>query len=101
MWGYGYKVASNATTAISKAKAMLDDGRVKASEQAIAYSYIGQCYALKAMAFYYMVNYFALPYSAANASKPGIVIFDMDVPTEDQKVSRSTVRRLMTESSKI
>lgn len=92
MWGYGYKVASNATMAISKAKAMLDDGRVKASEQATAYSYIGQCYALKAMAFYYMVNYFALPYSAANASKPGIVIFDMEVPTEDQKVSRSTLQ---------
>lgn len=90
-WGYGYKVAANATTAISKAKAMLANGTIKESEKTTAYSYIGQCYALKAMAFYYLVNYFGLPYSAANASTPGIVVYDMDVPADNQHVARATV----------
>lgn len=90
-WGYGYKVAANATTAISKAKAMLANGTIKESEKTTAYSYIGQCYALKAMAFYYLVNYFGLPYSSANASTPGIVVYDMDVPADNQHVARATV----------
>jgi tetratricopeptide (TPR) repeat protein len=91
LWGYGYKIAANATTAINKCKEMMADGTVTESEYNTAYSYMAQCYALKAMAFYYMVNYFGLPYSSTNASTDGIVIYDTDVPSETDQVSRSTV----------
>jgi tetratricopeptide (TPR) repeat protein len=91
LWGYGYMMAANATTAINKCKEMMADGTVKESEYTTAYSYMAQCYAIKAMSFYYLVNYFGLPYSSANASSAGIVIYDTDVPSENEQVSRSTV----------
>lgn len=91
MWAYGYYAAANATNAIKNAKQMIADGKITQSEQGDAFNYIGQCYAIKAMTFYNLVNYFGLPYSSANASTPGIVIYDMDVPAEKAKVARSTV----------
>lgn len=93
IWTYGYRVANGAATTISNAKKLMANGDISDDDYGTAYSYIGQCYAMKALAFYYLVNYFALPYSSANASTPGIVTYDLDVPQPKAQVKRGTVQQ--------
>ena len=92
LWECGYKIITNATRTINGANQLMEAGAITESELPEAYAYIGQCYALKALAAYYLVNYFALPYSSANASTPGILLVDEEVPSADQQVSRATVQ---------
>lgn len=92
MWNYGYKTITLATTTINNAESMIASGAIRESEQPEAYNYIAQCYALKAISNWYLVNYFALPYSSANASTPGIIVIDRDVTEPFQQVSRGTVQ---------
>ncbi|HIZ69557.1 MAG TPA: RagB/SusD family nutrient uptake outer membrane protein [Candidatus Prevotella avicola] len=93
VWNAGYKIITNATRTINGANHLIESGAIVESEHPEAYAYIGQCYALKALAAYYLVNYYALPYSSANASTPGILLVDEEVPSADQQVSRATVQQ--------
>lgn len=97
MWNYGYKVITEATSTINAADSLISAGTIGESEQATAYNYEGQLYGLKALAAWYLVNYFGLPYSSANASTPGIVVIDKTIPAAFQKVSRSTVQDTYTQ----
>jgi hypothetical protein len=89
MWSYGYKVINGCTELIKAGKGLLAtvDDAGKASIQAS----IAQAYALKSLANLALVNIFGLPYSTANAGKPGIVIVDTEPIASFATVSRSSV----------
>lgn len=91
VWEYGYKAISASAKAITTTEGLIASGAIVEDDQPVAYNYIAQYYALKALAEYYLVNYFALPYSEANKSKLGIIVLDKDVPQPFDKVSRGTL----------
>nr|WP_308571319.1 RagB/SusD family nutrient uptake outer membrane protein [uncultured Prevotella sp.] len=91
IWDDGYKVVTLSTRAINGAKQLEKDGKISKSEQPEASMYIGECYALKALANYYLVNLYGLPYSDANKSKPGIIVIDTAASVPLQQVKRGTV----------
>lgn len=94
VWLRGYQVIDACTNTINGAKELIANGTITASNQPEAYGYLGQCYGLKALANYYLVNYFALPYSAANKTAPGIILIK-DKPTEAfAAVTRATVEEV-------
>ena len=93
MWNYGYKAISQSTEAINSANSLIASGAISEEEKPTAYLYEGQLYTMKALANWYLVNYFALPYSAANASTPGIIVIDKDVPKPFAHVERGTVQQ--------
>lgn len=97
MWEGGYKIITGATESINYADKMIADGTITESNQGTAYYYIGQCYALKALAQYYLVNYFGLPYSDANKSSLGIIVIDKEIPEALSSVKRSTVEESYTQ----
>lgn len=91
IWNEGYKVITNGTRTINGANKLINNGSITESEQPTAYSYIGQCYALKALANYYLVNLYGLPYSDANKSKLGIIVLDTTTTEAFANVKRGTV----------
>lgn len=94
MWQYGYQVVDRATRTINGAKALEAD--LPDADKEDIDSYVGQCYALRALANYYLVNLFSLPYSAGT-NNPGIVLVT-DRPIEAfETVSRSTVGETYTQ----
>lgn len=97
IWNYGYKVIGSSATTINEAEKLMKNGSILEGDYPEAYNYIGQCYALKALAEYYLVNLYGLPYSSANASTPGIVVIDKDVPEAMQNVERGTVEQTYTQ----
>lgn len=100
MWNVGYKIIVSATETINAAQELLDNGTIAESEQPTLYSYIGQLYALKALANYYLVNLYALPYSDANKSQLGIIVIDTEVPEAFASVSRSTIEETYAQITK-
>lgn len=97
MWDAGNKIITNSVRTINGAKDLMEKGAIVESEYPEAYAYMGQCYAMKALAEYYMVNYFGLPYSDANKSSLGIIVIDDKVPSHEDKVSRGTVEETYTQ----
>lgn len=91
IWNNGYKIIAGSTEAINAANEMIANGTILESEQATVQNYLGQFYALKALANYYLVNLYALPYSESNKSQPGIIIIDTEVPEAFATVSRGTI----------
>lgn len=91
IWNVGYKIIAGSTEAINAANEMIANGAILESEQPTAYNYLGQFYALKALANYYLVNLYALPYSESNKSQLGIIIIDTDVPKAFETLSRGSV----------
>lgn len=91
IWLDGYKIVTGATTVINSANAMIEGNAISESSLPTAYNYLGQAYALKALANYYLVNLFALPYSQENLSKPGIVVIDKENTKAFAQVSRSSI----------
>lgn len=93
IWDYGFKVIDRATRTIQGAdKVIANAEKLHLSEKEIAYIdlYAGQCHALRALANYYLVNLFALPY-AAGRDNLGLPLVK-DKPIEAfQKIERSTV----------
>lgn len=93
VWAYGFQVVDRTTRAIQGGKALLADGTVKTDDdKATLNSYMGQCYALKALANYYLVNLFALPYSATNASTLGLPLVKDEPIAVLKDVKRATVQ---------
>lgn len=100
VWNTGYKIITSTTEVINNAESMLASGKIGENEQAEAYNYIGQAYALKALAAYYLVNIYALPYSDANKTQPGIVVIDKDIPAALSSVARGTIDETYTQIKK-
>lgn len=87
-WQYGYQVIDRTTRTIIGAKNM--ESTLSEADKATADNYIGQCYALRALANYYLVNLYSLPYSAGT-DNPGIVLV-VDKPIEAfETITRNTV----------
>lgn len=97
IWNVGYKIITGSTEAINAANKMLEDGTIVESEHTTAYNYIAQFYALKALANYYLVNLYALPYSESNKSQLGIIIIDKEIPAAFANVSRGTIEDTYTQ----
>ena len=97
IWNVGYKIITGSTEAINAANKMLEDGTIVESDHTTTYNYIAQFYALKALANYYLVNLYALPYSESNKSQLGIIIIDKEIPTAFAKVSRGTIEDTYTQ----
>ena len=91
VWNYGYKVVTSTTNCINGANALIESGKVLESEMPELNNYLGQCYALKALANYYLVNIYALPYSDENKDKPGIVVIKDNPTVPFSQIKRSTV----------
>lgn len=91
VWGDGYKIVSGATTTINHAHELMEQGAILESESEDAYDAIAQCYSLKALAAYYLVNLYALPYSEANKDQLGIIVIDTVVPEALEPVHRGTI----------
>ena len=100
MWNYGYKIITGATTTINHAESMLESGSINPVDKEEAYNYIAQCHALKALANYYLVNYFALPYSDANKSKLGVIVIDREVVEIFTDVKRGTLEETYAQITK-
>lgn len=95
MWNYGFKVIDRTTRTIKGAKQLIAAGSISDLKQANAY--LGQCYALKALANYYLVNLFALPYSDANKTSLGLPLVKDEPVDALTKVARSTVDETYTQ----
>lgn len=99
IWWYGFQVIDRATRTIAGAKEILTDAaslHLSDAEVAEVKLYMAQCYALKALANYYLVNLFAYPYSAGtdNLGLPLI----KDEPIEAfEKIDRATVGETYTQ----
>lgn len=91
IWDYGFKVINSCTRTINGAKAVMAAKSLSNSETAEINSYMGQCYALKALANYYLVNLFALPYSDANKSGLGLPLVKDEPIVAFATIKRSTV----------
>lgn len=87
IWQYGYQVIDRAARIIANAEQI---SKLPASEQPKVNEVVAEAYAARALAMSYMVQIWGLPYSEANAGKPGIVNVTTPVG-EGEKVSRATV----------
>ena len=93
IWNYGFKIIDRCTRTIKGGKEILAKAEelfLSEDDIADALSYISQCYAMKALANYYLVNLFAYPYQAGtdNLGLPLV----KDEPIEAfAKINRSTV----------
>ena len=98
IWWYGYQVIDRATRTIAGAKAVLADESLHLSDAEVAEVklYMAQCYALKALANYYLVNLFAYPYSAG-IDNLGLVLVKDEPIKEFEKVDRATVGETYTQ----
>lgn len=86
-WHYGYSVIDQATRTINGGLALTD---LSDDDQATLNLYLGESYGLRALANWYLVNLFALPYQKGTDNL-GLVIVE-DEPVEAfQQVTRSTV----------
>lgn len=93
MWAYGFKVIDAATRTIAGGKKVLADADklfLDPSDVANVNLYIAQCYALKALANYYLVNLFALPYQQG-ANNLGLPLVKDEPVAEFTKIDRATV----------
>lgn len=93
IWSAGFKVIDRTTRTIQGGKEVLANAdRLHLNEENIGETklYIGQCYALKALAYYYLVNYFAYPYHAGTSNK-GLPLVKDEPIKEFEKVDRATV----------
>lgn len=98
IWQYGFQVIDRCTRTIAGAQKVLADEslHLTAADEAEVNLYVAQCYALKALANYYLVNLFAYPYSAGtdNLGLPLV----KDEPIEAfETIERATVGETYTQ----
>lgn len=91
IWDYGYKVIDRATRAINGAEKIMENGVSEDDGYAI-YSYMSQCYALRALSTFTLTNIFGLPYKAGQKnSQLGIIRVEEKPWTITDEVHRSSV----------
>ena len=98
IWQYGFQVIDRCTRTIAGAQKVLADEslHLTAADEAEVNLYVAQCYAMKALANYYLVNLFAYPYSAGtdNLGLPLV----KDEPIEAfETIDRATVGETYTQ----
>jgi hypothetical protein len=92
-WYYGFKVIDRCTRTIAGAKKVMANKEalhLTDEDEANLASYMGQCYALKALANYYLVNLFAYPYKSGTENLGLPLVKDEPIPPFT-KVDRATV----------
>lgn len=93
IWNYGYKVIDRCTRTIKGGKEVIKNAEslfLSDSEIADVESYIAQCYAMKALAYHYLVNLFALPYQG-NENSLGLPLVKDEPIAEFTDIERATV----------
>lgn len=90
IWDMGYKTIDRSARLISNAKELLES-ELPENDKAVIRAAIAQAYGLKALSHFALVNIFGLPYSAENASTPGIVVVGDEPIVAFQEVSRGSV----------
>lgn len=92
IWTYAYKVIDQSTRGINGALALLASENLPDGDDVKLESALSQFYALRALAYFDLVNLFGLPYKAGGGnSQLGVVLVDKEPIEEFQEVSRSTV----------
>jgi starch-binding outer membrane protein, SusD/RagB family len=91
IWAYGYKVIDRAVRTINGANALMAaDPEMGVADKMTLYGYISQCYAMRALAYFTLAQYFCYPY-AAGADCKGLPLVK-DQPVEAfTKVSRASL----------
>ena len=91
IWNYGYKIIDRTVRTINGAEKVLE-GNVNEEDEYAIYSYLSQCYALRALATFTLTNIFGLPYQQGQANSQLGVVLVTDRPlTIEEKVHRSSV----------
>lgn len=93
MWNYGYKVIDRCTRTIKGGKEVIANAEalfLTNDEIAEVKVYIAQCYAMKALAYHYLVNLFALPYQG-NENSLGLPLVKDEPIAEFVNIERATV----------
>lgn len=94
VWATGYNVIAESVNAIKAARQLYAQGAILASQAEDYHSTLAQFYALKTLANYYLVGYYALPYSESNRQKPGIIVIT-DAPSAPfAPVGRGTIEQV-------
>jgi tetratricopeptide (TPR) repeat protein len=92
VWTYAYKVIDQSTRGINGALELLASENLPDGDDVKLKTAISQFYALRALAYFDLVNLFGLPYKVGGGnSQLGIVLVDKEPIEEFQQVSRSTV----------
>ena len=97
IWAEGYSIIDNASRIIKAGEAMLES--TPDSEKPVLMVYIAEAHSLRALAYLYMTNIFALPYKVDNGTNNGeslglVVVKDPIQP--GQEVHRNTVAQTYT-----
>ncbi|MCL2417168.1 MAG: RagB/SusD family nutrient uptake outer membrane protein [Bacteroidales bacterium] len=90
LWSVPYTTIDRAARAIRAGRRILDEGGLTAREQGIINLSLGQAYGLKAFTHFFLVNYFALPYTY-QPNSPGIILVDEEPLTVLSEIHRATV----------
>lgn len=94
IWAEGYSIIDNASRIIKAGEALLES--TPESEKPVLMTYLAEAHSLRALAYLYMSNIFALPYKVDNGTDNGetlglVVVKEPVQP--GQKVKRSTVAK--------
>lgn len=93
VWDYGFKIIDRSTRTIIGAKSVLGNASaLHLSDEDVANIdlYMAQCHALRALANYYLVNFFSYPYSAGRENLGLPLVKDKPIEAFE-KIDRSTV----------
>ncbi len=93
IWDYGYKVVDRCVRTIDGANALLPK-TTSDEDLKTLYASLSQCYSLRALTDFYLVNIFGLPYrDGGNNTQLGIVLLNNGPIEPFTQVSRSTVEQ--------
>lgn len=93
IWEYGYKVVDRCVRTINGANALLPK-TTSNDDLKTLYASLSQCYSLRALANFYMVNIFGLPYQVGgNNTQLGLVLLTDEPVIPFTQVTRSTVEQ--------
>lgn len=87
VWDYGYKLVNNTTRTIIGGKKLLDENVAGTSTIEMG---IAESYALRALAYHTLVNYFALPYHEG-AGNLGLPLLEDKVLEKGEPIERATI----------
>ena len=91
IWQYGFKVVDAAVRTINGANALLEANPDMSDDNKATVNYnISQCYALRALAYFTMTQYFCYPYSAG-ADKKGLPIIKDQPVAAFQNATRASL----------
>ncbi len=91
IYARNYDIADRAARVIQGVTIFLEKDDVSADEIRRARRCLAQAYGVKALQHFFLVNWFALPYSAENTSKPGIILIDEKPYLPNDVFKRSTI----------